>query len=180
MIYVLLAEGFEEVEALTPVDLLRRCGTDVKTVGISGKVVVGSHGIQVTTDLLPDEVSFENAEMVLLPGGGPGTQNLNKSEFVHKLTQYCFDENRYVAAICAAPSVILGGMGLLKGKRATGYPGKELTDAIAMNVPCVADGKLITGRAAADAMAFAIALCAAVCGGKAAEDVAKKVCYSFD
>lgn len=181
MVYVLLAEGFEEVEALTPVDLLRRAGAKVKTVGVTGKTVTGARGIPVVADLLPEEVSFADAEMVVLPGGMPGTKNLDKSEFVQKAIDYCLEKEIYLAAICAAPSIILGSRGLLKGKRATCYPGMEdgMVGAQAMAVPCVADGKIITGRAAGAAMDFAVALCAAVCGGAAAEKVARDVCHAI-
>ena len=155
MVYVLLAEGFEEVEALTPVDLLRRAGAEVKTVGVTGKTVTGARGIPVVADLLPEEVSCA--------------------------IDYCLEKEIYLAAICAAPSIILGGRGLLKGKRATCYPGMEdgMVGAQAMAVPCVADGKIITGRAAGAAMDFAVALCAAVCGGAAAEKVARDVCHAI-
>lgn len=181
MVYVLLAEGFEEVEALTPVDLLRRAGAQVKTVGVTGRTVTGARGIPVVSDLLPEEVDLSDAEMVVLPGGMPGTNNLNKSEFVHAAIRECVDRDLYLAAICAAPSVILGSLDLLKGRRATCYPGMELgmRGATAMDVPCVADGKIITGRGAGAAMDFAVALVAAVCGGAAAEKVAHEVCHEI-
>lgn len=181
MVYVMLAEGFEEVEALTPVDLLRRAGAQVKTVGVTGKTVTGARGIPVVADILPEEVVLEDMELLFLPGGMPGTRNLDASEFVHGTIRYCVEHDRYLAAICAAPSVILGGLGLLEGRRATCYPGMEdgMRGAAAMDVPCVADGKIITGRAAGAAMDFAVALCAAVCGGAAAEKVAREVCHAI-
>ncbi len=181
MVYVMLAEGFEEVEALTPVDLLRRAGAQVKTVGVTGKTVTGARGIPVAADILPEEFTPEDMEMLVLPGGMPGTKNLNASEFVHGAIRYCVENDRYLAAICAAPSIILGGLGLLEGKRATCYPGMEdgMKGAAAMAVPCVAEGKIITGRAAGAAMDFAVALCAAVCGGAAAEKVAREVCHAI-
>lgn len=180
MVYVLLAEGFEEVEALTPVDLLRRAGASVKTVGVTGRTVTGARGVPVVADLLPEEVTLDDAEMVVLPGGMPGTKNLDKDPFVQKAIDYCLENDLYLAAICAAPSVILGSRGLLKGKRATCYPGMEsgMLGAQAMAVPCVAEGKIITGRAAGAAMDFSVALCAAVCGGAAAEKVARDVCHA--
>lgn len=180
MVYVLLAEGFEEVEALTPVDLLRRAGAQVKTVGVTGKTVTGARGIPIVADLLPEEISFAEAEMIVLPGGMPGTKNLDQSTFVQQAIDYCLENKLYLAAICAAPSIILGRRGLLQDKCATCYPGMEdgMLGAKAMDVPCVADGRIITGRAAGAAMDFAIALCAAVCGGSAAEKVAQDVCHA--
>lgn len=181
MVYVMLAEGFEEVEALTPVDLLRRAGAQVKTVGVTGKTVTGARGIPVVADILPEEIVLGDMEMLVLPGGMPGTNNLDASTCVHDAIQYCVQNGRYLAAICAAPSVILGKLGLLEGKRATCYPGMEagMHGAAALDVPCVAEGKIITGRAAGAAMDFAVALCAAVCGGAAAEKVAREVCHAI-
>lgn len=180
MVYVMLADGFEEVEALTPVDLLRRAGAQVKTVGVTGKTVTGARGIPVVADILPEEMAMGEMEMLVLPGGMPGTKNLDASEAVHRAIRFCVENDRYLAAICAAPSVILGSLGLLEGKRATCYPGMEdgMRGAIPMAVPCVAEGKIITGRAAGAAMDFAVALCAAVCGGAAAEQVAHEVCHA--
>lgn len=181
MVYVMLAEGFEEVEALTPVDLLRRAGAQVKTVGVTGKTVTGARGIPVVADILPEEIVLDDMEMLVLPGGMPGTKNLDASAFVQDTIRYCVQNDRYLAAICAAPSVILGSLGLLKGKRATCYPGMEegMRGAAAIDVPCVAEGKIITGRAAGAAMDFAVALCAAICGGATAEKVAREVCHAI-
>ena len=179
MVYVLLADGFEEVEALTPVDLLRRAGADVKTVGITGKTVTSSHNVPIIADILPEDVCFEEAEMVVLPGGMPGAINLNESEFVHKLVRYCADNDRYIGAICAAPSVILGSMDLLKHKKAICYPGMEdgMTLATVVHQNCCVDGKIITGRALGGAMDFALALCTAIMGDAAAKQVADAICY---
>lgn len=182
MVYVFLADGFEEVEALTPVDLLRRAGAEVKTVGITGKTVTGARGIPVVADMVCDEVNLEDAEMIVLPGGMPGTINLNESEFVHNAVNYCVKNELYVAAICAAPSIILGGMDLLHHKRAVCYPGMEdgmlCANPVSQNV-CV-DGKIITGRAAGAATDFALALCKAVMGSAAAKQVAESICYEYE
>ena len=122
MVYVFLANGFEELEALAPVDILRRAKADVKTVGVSGMNVTSSHGVAVTADISADELILnDDLEMIVLPGGMPGTLNLEASEIVQRSVDFCADNDRYIAAICAAPS-ILGHKGLLKGKKATSFP----------------------------------------------------------
>ena len=111
MVYVLLAEGFEEVEALTPVDLLRRAGVETRLVGVTGATVCGARGINVVTDLSMDEVDLAKADMLVLPGGMPGTTNLYADKRVTDAVRTMADAGKYVAAICAAPSIILGGVG---------------------------------------------------------------------
>lgn len=159
MIYIFLAEGFEEMEALAPVDILRRAGLDVTTVGVTGKVVSGSHKIPVTADITADEVSFSDMEAVVLPGGLPGTNNLEASEIVKKSVEYCIANDKYIAAICAAPS-ILGHMGILEGKKATCFPGfdKELMGAEYTADSVTVDGKIITGKGAGVSINFALKL----------------------
>ncbi len=124
MIYVFLAEGFEEMEAVAPVDILRRMNIPVTTVGVTGKNVTGSHGITVTADKTFNECNFADIEAVLLPGGMPGTVNLGKSEPLCSLIKDCFDNGKIISALCAAPSV-LGGLGILEGREFTCYPGFE-------------------------------------------------------
>ena len=172
MIYVFLANGFEEVEALTPVDVLRRGGVDVKTVGIGGKTVTGSHHIPVTADLSEDEVDFAALSGVVLPGGMPGTKNLDASETVKAALDVAADKGALVAAICAAPSV-LGHNGLLKGKRATCFPGfeSELTGATLCDDLAVTDGNVVTGKGAGAALPFALALLAYLKGADVADAV---------
>lgn len=179
MVYVFLADGFEEVEALTPIDLLRRAGVTVQTVGVTGKTVTGSHGVPMVADLLPEAVDLKQADMIVLPGGMPGTKNLYASDVVRAAVTEMIETDRYVAAICAAPSIILGGMGVLQGKRATCYPGMEdgMTGAQAQPLPCVQDGKIITGRGAGAAFDFALTLCAALVGQEKADQIADAVCY---
>ena len=126
MIYIFLAEGFEECEALAPIDILRRAGLDVKTVGIGSKIVTGSHNIPIVCDLEETELSTENLEAVILPGGMPGTLNLENSPTVQKFLEFAAKNQLIIAAICAAPS-ILGHKGLLKGKKATCFTGFEKT-----------------------------------------------------
>ncbi len=159
MIYVFLAEGFEEVEALTPVDYLRRCELEVKTVGVTGKLVRGSHGITVMADILPEGVKPELADMIVLPGGMPGTLNLERAPIVQEMITYCVEHEIPVAAICAAPS-ILGHRGLLSGKTATCYTGFEdqLIGANATGEPVEKDGIFITARGAGVADRFAFKL----------------------
>jgi 4-methyl-5(b-hydroxyethyl)-thiazole monophosphate biosynthesis len=179
MIYVFLAEGFEEIEALTPVDCLRRAGKTVQTVGIGGRTVTGSHGIAVTADLSEDEVRLDDdLEMVVLPGGMPGTLHLSESETVRKAVTYTYENDRFTAAICAAPSV-LGDMGLLKGKTAVCYPGFEprLTGSIPGHAPAVRDGKIITGRGPGAAMDFALLLVAALTDENTAKTLASQMVY---
>lgn len=160
MIYVFLAQGFEETEAITPIDILRRCGKEVVTVGIGDNIIKGSHGIAVVTDTEDRLIELnDELEMIVLPGGMPGTLNLEKSEIVQKAIDYCAANGKYIGAICAAPS-ILGHKGLLKGKRATCYTGFEdqLTGAEAVDEPAVIDGKIITARGAGAAVEFGLAL----------------------
>ena len=124
MIYVFLANGFEEIEALAPVDILRRAELEVKTVGVGGKTITGSHGITVTADIEEKDVTTDDMELMILPGGMPGTLNLEKSPIVTTCAEYCAKNDIYLAAICAAPSV-LGHLGLLNGKEAICFPGFE-------------------------------------------------------
>lgn len=160
MIYVFLANGFEEVEALTPVDMLRRCELEVATVGVGGKSVRGSHGIEVNADIEASDIKLDGGiDMIVLPGGMPGTLNLEKSADVQKAIDFCVENDIYVAAICAAPS-ILGHKGILKGKNATCYTGfeGELYGARISSDPVCADGKIITSRGAGTAMEFSFEL----------------------
>lgn len=160
MIYVFLANGFEEVEALTPVDMLRRCELDVLTVGVDGSFIRGSHGITVAADISPEDIRYDNTlEMIVLPGGMPGTLNLEKSEEVQKAIDFCMENNRYIASICAAPS-ILGHKGLLEGKKATCYTGFEtqLFGAEISEEPVCTDGNIITSRGAGTALEFSFEL----------------------
>ena len=179
MIYVFLAEGFEEIEALTPVDCLRRAGKTVQTVGIGGSVIKAAHGITVTADLTEDAVVLDDAlEMIVLPGGMPGTRNLQKNETVRSTIRFCEKQGIYIAAICAAPS-ILGEMGLLNGRQATCYPGfePELKGCNAKAVPVCQDGRMITGRGPGAAMDFALKLVSTFLGDPAAETLAGKMVY---
>lgn len=170
MICVFLAEGFEEIEALTPVDFLRRCELPVKMVGVGAPVVTGSHGISVVCDLTAAELDPGQAEAVILPGGMPGTLNLEKSAVVQAAVRHCAAAGKMVAAICAAPS-ILGHMGLLVGKKAVCFPGFEdqLTGAEFTDAPVVRDGNILTAKGAGTACQFAFALAEAFCSPERAK-----------
>lgn len=179
MVYVLLAPGFEEAEALVPVDMLRRAGIDTATVSITGKPVPGSHGITVTADVALDQVDGAKADMVVLPGGGPGYQNLGKEPKVERLVREASEQGRWIAAICAAPT-LLGRWGLLTGKEAVCYPGMEEGLAGAqtrMDQGVVVDGRMITGRAAGSAIDFGLALIAALKGQEEADKVRHAIHY---
>lgn len=159
MIYILLANGFEETEMIAPLDILRRAGISVQTVGVTGKEVTGAHGVTVTADILPDGVDKSLADGVVLPGGMPGTTNLQASPFVEELVLSCAKENKLVAAICAAP-MILGELGLLSGKEATCFPGFEehLKGATVTSAPVAVAENIITGKGAGCALEFGAAL----------------------
>lgn len=159
MFYCFLAKGFEEIEALAPVDMLRRAGVAVNTVGVDSddnNLVEGAHGIYVKADIKAEEISFTDMEGVILPGGMPGTVNLENSKDVMKALDYCIDNNLYMFAICAAPQ-ILGHKGILNGKKATCYPGfeSELTGADLSVLAAVKDGKVITAKGPGAAVDFA-------------------------
>ncbi len=155
-----LAEGFEEVEAVTVTDLLRRAGVDVMMVSVTGKrLVKGAHGIGVEADLLYEEADYESAAMLVLPGGMPGTLHLQEHEgLAGKLSEFA-GQGKWVAAICAAP-MVLGELGLLAGKRATIYPGMEehLKGAEHCEDAVVSDGNLITSKGPGTAMEFGLRL----------------------
>lgn len=157
MIYVFIAHGFEEIEAVTVADVLRRADLDVKTVGVGGKTVTGAHGITVHCDISDREVSYDKMNMIVLPGGMPGTKNLQKSSVVQSAIDYAVENNLWVSAICAAP-MILGAKGILDGKKATIYPGMEaeLGEAEWVDTPAVQDGKFITGNGPSAAIAFSL------------------------
>ncbi len=178
MIYVFLADGFEECEAIAPIDILRRAGFEVKTVGIGSKNITGSHGITVTADIEESDALTENLEAVVLPGGMPGTLNLEKSDTVQKFIDFAAQNNIITAAICAAPS-ILGHKNLLNGKKATCFTGfeKDLYGAEISDSPCVTDCNFITAYGAGAAFEFGFAIVAALSGKTFAENLKKQMRY---
>lgn len=177
MIYMLLGTGFEETEAVAPLDLLRRADISVATVGVSGKVVTGSHGIPVTADLEIGEVDLTVMEGVILPGGLGGVASLRGSREAMELIRFAWENHLLTAAICAGPTV-LADLGIVDGKNATCYPGCETDMGSAHMVPnaaAVTDGKLITGTSAGCAIPFGLALIAALKGQEAADAVACQI-----
>lgn len=176
MVYVFLADGFEEIEALSVVDILRRAGVSVATVGVTGEVVTGSHKISVVSDIKINEVDKTEIEAIVLPGGVPGTPNLKANKSLLDILAYARERDILICAICAAPS-ILGELGYLKGVRATCYPGYEDTMDIYENSPVVKDGNIITGRAAGSAHLFAFEIVKALKGEKEADRVFSSMIY---
>lgn len=173
MVYVLLGEGFEEIEALTPVDVLRRSGVEVKTAGIGGLEVRGGHDIVVRADCAVEDIDQEKLEMIVVPGGLGGVQSISACPAALKAIGAAWNAGKYVAAICAGPSV-LTGLGILEGRHATCYPGFEdhLGGAICEKAPVVVDGKLITSRGPGTATAFALKLAETMAGGAVADQTA--------
>lgn len=173
MVYLFLAPGFEEIEALCPLDLLRRAGVDVTTVAIGTPTaaVPGAHGITVMADMTEDAFDPASpAEMLILPGGMPGAANLDASPTVDAAIVNAVKTDAYLSAICAAP-MILGRRGLLRGKSATCFPGfeGELEGAVLADARVVRDGKLITAAGMGVALDFGLALVAALCGKEKAD-----------
>ena len=160
MIYVFLAQGFEEVEALAPIDLLRRCGKEVITVGVNDNIIVGSHNIPIVTDTITQEIKLDDTlEMIILPGGMPGTINLENNPAVQEAIDFCVKNDKFIGAICAAPS-ILGHKGILKNKKAICFEGFEnqLEGADVSKDSVMADGNIITARGAGVAVQFGLKL----------------------
>lgn len=177
MVYLFLADGFEEIEALYTLDLLRRANIDVLTVGVTGKVANGSHKIPVVCDIdcasLPYNRDFD---MIILPGGMPGSTNLDKAECVEKYIKLALENDKLICAICAAP-FILGKRGILKDKRATCFPRFEnqLEGATVVDAGVVRDGNIITGRAMGSAHEFALTVLEALQGKEAADKMRKTI-----
>lgn len=179
MIYVFLADGFEECEAIAPIDILRRAEIDVLTVGIGSKVVTGSHGITVQCDIEESETIFDNLDGIILPGGMPGTLNLENNITVQRFINFAAENNLLIAAICAAPS-ILGHKNLLSGKKATCFTGfeKELFGALILEEPVVCDKNIITAYGAGAAFDFGFEILSAIKGRDIAKTLQKQMRYS--
>ena len=177
MVYVLLGTGFEETEAIAPIDLLRRAGVKVLTVGIQGKTVFGGHGIGIEADITLEQLDLTDLEMIVLPGGLGGVASIRASKEAMEAVSFAWENGKYVAAICAGPTV-LADLGITNGRQATCYPGCESDMGSAHMLPnaaCVRDGKLITGTSAGCAIPFGLALIAALKGSEAAESVKKQI-----
>ena len=177
MVYLLLGTGFEETEAIAPLDLLRRAGISVKTVGINGKTVYGGHGIGVEADITIGELDLSDLEMIILPGGLGGVASARACQKALDALRFAYENEKYVAAICAGPTV-LADLGITDGKKATCYPGCEDQMGSADMIPDAAfvrDGKVITGTSAGCAVSFGLALVAALKGQAAASTIAKQI-----
>jgi 4-methyl-5(b-hydroxyethyl)-thiazole monophosphate biosynthesis len=172
MIYMFLADGFEEIEALCPLDLMRRAGLSVTTVGIGSTDITGAHGITVKADMPDTDFADAKPDMIFLPGGMPGTLNLAASEVVKTAVLNAHRTGTYIAAICAAPS-ILGDMGLLAGKEAICYPGFEtrLQGATVSKSRVVLDGKILTAAGMGVALDMGLKIVEIFCGAKASADL---------
>jgi len=174
-VLVILAEGFEEIEAVTPIDLLRRSGAKVTVAGLSSLTVHGSHGIGVVCDRQLNECR-EEYDVLVLPGGGEGSTNLASSFAVLELAIRT-SQKGVIAAICAAPSVVLGKTGLLDGKRVTGFPGSGFEGLVLENEKVLTDGSLITAQAAGSAVEFSLAIIAKIFDEKTAKKIGKQIYY---
>lgn len=180
MVYLFLADGFEEIEALCPLDLLRRAGIEVVTVGVGSKLIHGAHGIDVSADISTDEAAemleSKKLDMVILPGGMPGTLNLKNDYIVNKFVDKAYSDGKFIAAICAAPS-ILGEKGLLRSVRATCFPGFEdsLEGASLAAESVVTDGRFITAKGMGVALEFGLALISALISPDKANEIRSAV-----
>ena len=174
MYYMFLADGFEETEAIAALDVMRRAGMDVQTVGVTGECVTSSHRVTVKADIKIADADLLNASGVILPGGMPGTLNLEKSEEVIKAVKACYEGGRLVAAICAAPS-IFGHLSILKGKKATCFPGfeTELEGAEYTAAHTQTDRNVITAKGAGCAVEFGHAIVSREVSREAADRVIK-------
>ena len=177
MVYMLLGTGFEETEAIAPLDLLRRAGVTVQTVGLNGKTVYGSHGIGIETDIEIGQMDLTDVEMVVIPGGLGGVASIRASAPAMDALKFAADNGKFVAAICAGPTV-LADLGITDGKNATCYPGCEDGMGSANMIEgaaAVRDGLVITGTSAGTAIPFGLALVEALKGPETAEMIAKQI-----
>lgn len=182
MVYILLADGFEEAEALVPADLLRRAGAEVTLVGVTGEIVTGAHGIAVVSDLTVEQAQAKGMELLVVPGGLPGVTNVAASAKAMELVKAAAEGDCYLAAICAAPSIVLGPVGILNGCKATCYPGMEegMTGAEAQRgYSVVVDGDIITGEGPGAAFDFGLTLVEVLKGADTAKQVAKDACWRY-
>ena len=177
MEYMLLGTGFEETEAIAPLDLLRRSGAKVLTVGLNGKTIYGGHGIGVEADITIDQMDLTDLEMIILPGGLGGVASIRACQAAMDAVSFAWENDRFVAAICAGPTV-LANLGITADRQATCYPGCESGMGSAKMIPdapCVRDGKLITGTSAGCAIPFGLMLIEALKGETAAEAVKDQI-----
>ncbi len=177
MVYVILGTGFEETEAIAPLDLLRRAGVETLSVGVNGKIVYGSHGIGVEADITLEEMDLTQLDMIVLPGGLGGVASVRASACAMEALKFAWENDKFVAAICAGPTV-LADLGITHGRNVTCYPGCEsqMGEAnIVADTPCVRDGKLITGTSAGCAIPFGLALVEALVNKQTADNIARQI-----
>lgn len=177
MIYMLLGTGFEETEAVAPLDLMRRAGIKVATVGINGKVIAGSHGIPIEADITIDELDLTTLDGIVLPGGLGGVASIRASQKAMDAVRFAWENGKLTAAICAGPTV-LADLGITDGKNATCFPSCEEQMGSANMVEgaaAVTDGKLVTGTSAGCAIPFGLQLIAAIKGQDAADAIAQQI-----
>lgn len=177
MVYMLLGTGFEEIEAIAPLDLLRRAGVQVATVGLNGKTIRGSHGIEVVADIMIGEMDLTNIEMIIMPGGLGGVASARACPQAMEALRFGWENGKIVAAICAGPTV-LADLGITDGKNTTCYPGQEKnmgSSIVAENAAVVVDGRLITGTSAGCAIPFGLALISALKGQETADAIAAQI-----
>lgn len=177
MVYMLLGNGFEEIEAIAPLDLLRRAGVEILTVGINGKMITGSHKINVEADITLNELDYTAMDMIMIPGGLGGVASIRACPEALEALKFGWQNGKYVAAICAGPTV-LADIGITDGKKATCYPGHEKnmgTACMQDSAAVVIDGRLITGTSAGCAIPFGLALISVLKGKEKADAVAKQI-----
>ncbi len=181
MVYVFLADGFEEIEGLTPVDILRRGGVEVQTVGVTGAYVTSSHKVTVKADIVPEQMVLgDDLEAVVLPGGMPGTLRLGESEAVRDALNFAREKNIIISAICAAPTV-LKKAGILDGAKATVFPKftEELGDSYT-DADCYTDGNTVTGRGMGVSVPFALEVLRMLRGSETADRIRNAICYPYN
>ena len=179
MVYILLGTGFEEIEAITPCDILRRGGVEVRFVGVNGRVVTGGHGIAVESDLTIDETDPAEAEMLVVPGGLGGVESVGSCKAATDALKRAWQDGKYVCAICAGPT-LLAKLGITDGKTVTCYPGCEaqMDNCIQTGRKAVRDGRLICGQAPGAAAEFGFLLLETLKGKDAAETVRKGMVFT--
>ena len=160
---VIFADGTEEIEAITPVDVLKRAGIDCDIVSVSGQYPKGSHGITIKADVLAENFDIKNYDGIIIPGGMPGAVNISKNNKIKESLKYAFENDKLVAAICASPAVVLAANGFIKNKKATCYPFKDFIELMDNSVytaeDVTVDSDLITANGPRSAMKFALAIC---------------------
>ena len=177
MVYILLGNGFEETEAIAPLDLLRRAQIPTMTVGLTGKAITGGHGISINADITIEEMDLTDLDMIVLPGGLGGVASIKGCPAAMDAVRFAWENDKFVAAICAAPT-ILAALGITDNKNAVCYPGCEENMGSAFmhnDIPCIRDGNLITGASAGCAVSFGLMLVAALKGGDAAKAVKEQI-----